>query len=292
MELDSETAIISTADFFPPMIDDPYLFGRIAAANALSDIWAMGGRPILALNLCCFPQSLDKSIISKILQGGAEKIAEAGAVLAGGHSIYDPQTKYGLAVTGLAHPRDIRPNGSARPGEALILTKALGTGLIMSAARAALALADDYQTAISSMERLNGYAFQASRSYPVSASTDVTGFGLLVHLSEMAGADLSITIDFDSLPILPGAARYAQEHLFTAAGQRNRNHMLGKADLRNIPPWAEEILFDPQTSGGLLLSLPASHAQNLAEKLRESEPEAAIIGLVAKREGPLAVQIV
>ncbi|UQZ88403.1 selenide, water dikinase SelD [Deltaproteobacteria bacterium Smac51] len=282
--LSPEAAVVSTVDFFPPMVDSPHLFGRIAAANAMSDIYAMGGQVLFALNLVCFPQHLDKEVLGQILLGGAEKVKEAGAVLCGGHSIYDHEPKYGLAVTGLVHPDKILRNNTCREGDCLILTKALGVGLIMSAVRAGAATDEEYQAAAASMERLNKYAAEKLSGFPVNAATDVTGFGLLVHASEMAGADKSLTINFDSLPILPGATKHAADYLATAAGQRNRNHIQGRVVLEGLTPAQEEILFDPQTSGGLLISLPAGRGEELCDLIRKDDPAAAIIGMVGGRE--------
>lgn len=277
-------AVVSTIDFFPPMVDDPRTFGRIAAANALSDIYAMGGRPLFGLNLVCFPQTMDKAILGEILAGGAEKIIEAGAVVAGGHSIYDSSLKYGLAVTGRVKPQQIYRNNDCRLGDCLILTKALGVGLILSAERAEAASADELHKAISSMERLNKYAAEKLPSFRVHSVTDITGFGLLVHAAEMAGANATLTIHFDSLPVLPGSLDHAAAYLATAAGQRNRNHLEGKINITTITPARQEILFDPQTSGGLLVSVAEEDADALCAAIRQDDPAAAIIGQVAKRE--------
>lgn len=261
--LSPELALVSTVDFFPPMVDDPRLFGRIAAANALSDVYAMGGRPVLALNLVTFPQKADKEVLGEILRGRAEKVREAGALIGGGHSIYDHEPKYGLAVSGLVQPDRIWRNNTPAEGDALLLTKPLGSGLVMAANRAGLAGGEEYLAATSVMERLNKYAAEALHSYPVNAVTDVTGFGLAAHAAEMAGGDKTLVIDADSLPLLPGALAYAAEYLATAAGQRNRNHLAGRIDLGPVDPARQELLFDPQTSGGLLVSLPSARAGEL-----------------------------
>lgn len=286
-----ELAVVSTVDFFPPMVDEPFLFGRIAAANALSDVYAMGGQPIMALNLVAFPQAADKGILAEILRGGAEALQEAGVALAGGHSIYDPQPKYGLAVTGLVRPDRVLRNNACGEGDCLILTKPLGVGLILSASRVGLAAAEAYDAAIGTMTRLNKYAAEKLPPFPVSACTDVTGFGLLVHAAEMAGKDRTLVIDADSLPLLPGALEYAAEFMATAAGQRNRNHMAEAADMRGVDAARQEVLFDPQTSGGLLISVPCSHAEALLAAIRKDDPAAAVIGQVEKR-GKNAVVVV
>ncbi len=288
--LDDDTAIVSTVDFFPPMVEDPRLFGRIAAANALSDIYAMGGTPLFALNLVCFPQKLDKAILGDILAGGAEKVAEAGAALAGGHSIYDPEIKYGLAVTGRVRPDRVRLNRACRDGDCLILTKALGTGLVMAAARVGLASPERFAAATNGMTRLNRYAAEKMADFPVNAVTDITGFGLMVHAAEMAGDDHTLIIDFASLPILPGALEFAEAYLATAAGQRNRNHIAASVDVAALGPAEQEIVFDPQTSGGLLVSVPGDRAQELVDAIRRDDPAAAIVGQVAPR-GDAAVVV-
>lgn len=279
-----DIAMVSTVDFFPPMVDDAKLFGKIAAANALSDIYAMGARPLYALNLVCFPQRLGKITLADILTGGAEKIQEAGAVLCGGHSIYDHEPKYGLAVTGQVHPDKLLRNTGCKPGDALILTKPLGVGLVMSAQRGGLATYASYQAAVASMSRLNKYAAEKMGTFPVNACTDITGFGFLVHAAEMAGSAHTLTVNFDSIPQLPGAMCYAENFLTTAAGQRNRNHISTKVDTTAIPAAAQELLFDPQTSGGLLISLPAKQADSLCAAIRCEDPSASIIGMVSERD--------
>lgn len=289
--LSEKEAIVSTADFFPPMVDDPRTFGRIAAANALSDVYAMGGTPLCALNLVCFPRDMDKGILREILAGGAEKAAEAGVAIAGGHSIYDSGLKYGLAVTGRIDPGRILRNNACREGDCLILTKPLGTGLILSAAGSGLAAGEEIAAAVSSMERLNKYAAEILSSFPVNAATDVTGFGLLAHAAEMAGTDWTLTMDFDSLPLLPGALAHAEAFLATAAGERNRLHLGARADVSGLPPAAREVLFDPQTSGGLLVSLPEASAAAACRALRESGADAAVVGQVTRRDGPVVAAV-
>jgi selenide,water dikinase len=279
-----DLALVSTADFFSPMVDDPFLFGKIAAANALSDIYAMGAKPVYALNLVCFPQKLDKGILGEILAGGAEKALEAETVIAGGHSIYDQEPKYGLAVTGLVDPRRLIRNNTCREGDALILTKALGVGLIMAGLRAGEAAAGIVRAAADSMERLNRYAAEKFPPFAVHACTDVTGFGLAVHAAEMAGDDFTLVFDGGSLPLLEGALGFAKNFYATAAGQRNRNFMAGKADVSAVDPALGEIVFDPQTSGGLLIAAAAEDAGALCDAIRRDDPAAAIIGEVCRRE--------
>lgn len=283
-QLSEELALISTVDFFSPMVEDPRTFGRIAAANAMSDVYAMGGEVLFALNLVCFPEKLDKQILSEILIGGAEKLKEAQASLAGGHSIYDHEPKYGLAVTGQVDPQKIIHNNTPKIGDILILTKALGVGLILSAMRGGLASKAAESAAIDSMERLNKYAAQKMQDFPVHACTDVTGFGLLVHANEMAAGHVTLVIDTEQLPLLPEAYHYAEEFLATAAGQRNRQFIESKVDLTAITPAFQEILCDPQTSGGLLLSVAPNSAMECLEAIQKDDPATKIIGEVCKKE--------
>jgi selenide,water dikinase len=280
--LSPDLAMVSTVDFFPPMVSDGRLFGQIAAANALSDIYAMGARPIMALNLVCFPPALDPDLLAEILAGGAEMILKAGAFLAGGHSIYDPLPKYGLAVTGLVHPDKIWRNNAVQEGDALILTKPLGLGLVLAASRVNEAKKDHFQEAISYMTHLNAEAAATLANFPVNAVTDVTGFGLLGHLAETLGADYAADLNFDSLPLLAGALDYAAEFFASALAQRNRLNLSSQLDLQALNPAQEEILFDPQTSGGLLISLPSDQAELLLAALKTTEPKAAIIGQISR----------
>jgi selenide, water dikinase len=283
--LDNDKAIVSTVDFFSPMIDDPFVFGQIAAANALSDIYAMGAAPFLALNLVCFPEKFPKTILADILAGGADKIAEAGAVLGGGHSIYDKETKYGLAATGLVERKNIIRNNTPRIGYSLILTKPLGVGIVMAADRVGAASADAIQKAVNSMRRLNRYAAEKMRGFNVSACTDVTGFGLLCHLLEMCGNTVSAEIWPDSLPVISEAAAYADDFLLTAAAQRNRNHFGKQGPVDSLAFAAQELMFDPQTSGGLLICVDAGQSQKLLDSIQKDDPEARIIGRIVEPYG-------
>ena len=284
--LTEDLALVQTVDFFPPMVEDPYIFGQIAAANALSDVYAMGGQVKTALNLVCFPESMDLNILGQILQGGAEKVAEAGGILAGGHSIADSGVKYGLSVTGLVDPRRIYTNDAGRVGDRLILTKALGVGLICTANRVGEAAPEQMEAAIQSMTTLNKTASEISRRYRVHAATDVTGFGFLGHLQEMMGDRLHCVIQADRLPVLPGAWEAADACLYTAAGQRNRNHLGSRVEFRGVPFPMEEILFDPQTSGGLLLAVDPSDASALEKELQAAGLPAAVVGEITKGAGP------
>jgi len=282
--LDDDKAIVSTVDFFSPMIDDPFIFGQIAAANALSDIYAMGASPFLALNLVCFPEKLPKTILADILAGGADKIAEAGAVLGGGHSIYDKETKYGLAVNGFIERKNLVRNNTPRIGHSLILTKPLGVGLVMAAQRVSAASEDAMQKAVNSMRRLNRYAAEKMRGLNISACTDVTGFGLLCHLLEMCGNSVSAEIWPEALPIISEAADYANDFLLTAAAQRNRNHFGKKGQVEKLPFALQELMFDPQTSGGLLICVDAGQSQKLLDSIQKDDPDARIIGRIIGRK--------
>ena len=284
-QLSEEIAIISSVDFFSPMVEDPKAFGRIAAANAMSDIYAMGGEVLFALNLVCFPEKMPKEFLSEMLLGGAEKLKEANASLAGGHSIYDHEPKYGLSVTGKITPKKIIRNNTAEVGDILILTKALGVGLVQAAVRGQVASPEAEKVAIQSMERLNKYAAKNMRDFSVHACTDITGFGLLVHASEMADQNVTLVIDTELLPLLPEAYSYATEFLATAAGQRNRQFIGDKIDLLTIKPAMQELLFDPQTSGGLLISVASGEAKECLNAIHKEDPVATIIGEVCERTG-------
>lgn len=285
--LTDELALVQTLDFFPPMVEDPYTFGRIAAANALSDIYAMGGTVKTALNIVCFPQDGDLNVLGEIMRGGAEQVTAAGGSLAGGHSIHDPEVKYGLSVTGVVHPDRLYPNNGGRPGDRLVLTKALGTGLVCSAARVGETTAEALAAAVDSMTTLNKGAAEVLGRRTVHACTDVTGFGLLGHLHEMMDGKLSCVLWTERIPALPDALRCAGEFLLTAAAQRNRNHVSPYVRFGPGVSFAmEELLFDPQTSGGLLAAVPAEEAEPLVEELQALGLPAAEIGVIEEREEP------
>ena len=288
-KIDEKNSIITTADFFPPMIDDPEIFGKIAAANALSDIYAMGGRPLTALNLVCFPQSMDMEVLKSILKGGADKVKEAEAVLAGGHSIYDKEPKYGLAVTGIVETNRIIRNNTPETGHKLILTKPLGTGIIMAAFRGEAASRLAVEKAIAVMQRLNKYAAEKMYDYDISACTDITGFGLLAHAVEMASDRVSMLIYENEIPYISEAYQYADEFLVTAAGQRNRNHLGGKVNVSKLPFALQELMFDPQTSGGLLISVSPGQSEELLTSIKADDPDSKIIGEIIKRESDVVI---
>lgn len=283
-KLTDEVAVVQTLDFFPPMVDDPYTFGQIAATNALSDIWAMGGQVKTALNIVCFPEKSGLNILGEMMRGGAEKVAEAGGVLAGGHSIADSDVKYGLSVMGVVHPDHIYANNTPQTGDCLVLTKRLGVGILCTANRVGEASAEAMEAAIASMTTLNKYAAQCCRAYEIHACTDVTGFSFLGHLHEMMDGVHSCRIEAGAVPVFSEALRHADEFLLTAAGQRNRNHTGPFVRFENVPFAMEEVLFDPQTSGGLLVALPKEQAAALVEELRRGGAPAAVVGEVTDSE--------
>ena len=281
--LNDETALIQTLDFFTPIVDDPYLFGQIAATNSLSDVYAMGGRPLTAMNIVTFPICrLAPEVLLAILSGGQQKIAEAGAVMLGGHTIDDDEPKYGLSVTGVVHPDKVLTNAGARPGDALVLTKAIGTGVLYTAMRAEL-FATGVAAAAASMARLNKYAAEVMLRYPVNACTDITGFGLLGHAFELADASqVDLELDSREVPLLPEAAEAAAMGLVPAGAYANRDYLKQVDFQPAVPVNLQDLLFDPQTSGGLLISLPADRAAELVAELQSAGvTDAACIGRVA-----------
>ena len=283
-KLTDDLAIIQTLDFFPPIVDDPYLYGQIAAANALSDVYAMGGEVKTAMNIVGFPEFLDYSILGEILRGGAEKVKEAGAVLCGGHSIKDNEPKYGLSVTGVVHPQKILANKGAKPGDLLILTKKLGVGIVTAADKVDLDIFGSFNEAAASMTLLNKYACEAMHDFDVHACTDVTGFSFMGHLYEMMCASKTSALIYkENIPVISGAIEYAKDFIITCAAQRNRKHVGAQAEFLFDDYAFEEILFDPQTSGGLLIAVDASQAEALLEKIKVHNPAAAIVGQVIEK---------
>lgn len=285
--LREDLAVINTVDFFTPVVDDPYTYGLISAANSLSDVYAMGGEPKTALNIVCFPQSgVDKAILAEILRGGADKAAEAGVVVVGGHSVADDEIKYGMAVTGVIDPRRVIRNVGARAGDALILTKPLGTGILTTALKRGHLGAEEYGAAVTSMTALNETASRVMRRHRVHACTDVTGFSLMGHGCEMAmGSGVTFRVHAAALPVLPGALRLALEGYITGGCKRNRAYLADKVRVgADVPQALNEVAFDPQTSGGLLIAVPAHDAAALARELRdEGTLAAALIGEVVPR---------
>lgn len=283
--LTDELSVVQTLDFFPPMVEDAYLFGQIAAANAMSDIYAMGGEVKTALNIVCFPEQMDANILGEILRGGNDKVTEAGGISAGGHSIADTDVKYGLSVMGTVHPDRILRNNTCAEGDVLLLTKPLGVGIVMTAVRMQAASGAAYDAAVASMTLLNKYAAEILRDYEVHACTDVTGFGFLVHLCEMLGDKYAARINAGQIPYFEDCEDYVEEFYLTAAGQRNRNHVEAWVEFAGTSFAMEEILFDPQTSGGLLAALPKADAVAAAKRMRSAGMTAALVGEVTRRSG-------
>lgn len=284
-KLTDNIAMIQTLDFFTPMVDDPYIFGQIAAANSLSDVYAMGGEPKTAINMVCFPKKMDIKILGEILRGGAEKVVEAGCVLSGGHSIYDHDVKYGLSVTGIANPNKIFENNGCQNGDILILTKKLGTGIISTAAKVDMASEEAIDESIYFMTMLNKYGAEIIKNYPITACTDITGFGFLGHAYEMAkGSNKTLVFEKDFIPFIKQAEEYAKEFMITAGGQDNRNFVGENIEFIATPLWLQEIMFDPQTSGGLLFSIPEKYLDEIMKEFSQKKVPAFIIGSVKEKD--------
>lgn len=277
-----ELAMIQTVDFFPPVVDDPFAFGQIAAANALSDVYAMGGTPKLAMNLLCFSSCLPLDVVKEILAGGYSKVKEAGAIIAGGHTIDDKEPKYGLCVTGFAHPDEILTNAGAQPGDLLVLTKPLGSGILSTAAMAELLTPDEVRQMTATMSELNAKASDIMTPFHPHACTDVTGFGLLGHAREMAaGSGLTVEIRASAVPVRPKAIELAREGIIPAGAYRNMSYLEdGVSVAPGVPTELSDALYDPQTSGGLLIALPEERAKELVMRLESETPCGTIIGEV------------
>jgi len=277
------TAIIQTLDFFPPVVDDAYAFGAITAANAMSDVYAMGGQVIFALNLAAWRDDLPLELLSEIFRGGADKVAEAGAAIAGGHTITDKEPKYGLSVTGIVHPDRVITKGGARVGDVLVLTKPLGSGLITTAAKNGVASDAHLQNAIEWMARLNRGAAQAMQEIGIRCATDITGYGLLGHAYEIAHAsNVALTFRADALPLLDGAREYARQQMIPGGAGRNKLYLDDKIELtRALDDDLLEIFFDPQTSGGLLIAVAETKLDALARALKSRQIEYWVVGETA-----------
>lgn len=286
-QLGPETAVIQTVDFFPPVVDDPWTYGAVAAANAMSDVYAMGGEVLLCLNIAGFPEDLPPATISEIFRGGADKATEAGGIIAGGHTLIDAEPKYGLSVMGIVHPRAVLAKGGAQAGDALILTKPLGTGIILTAAKRDIVQPEHLQAAVSSMLLLNRHAAHLARAAGVHALTDVTGYAIIGHTLEIADhSGLQAVLHPQALPLLPGALSYAQDGVDFGGVNRNRNQLGSR--VRGLDSCSDEmqrLLFDPQTSGGLLIALAPSAAAGLVQKLRAAGLDAAEIGYLREGSG-------
>lgn len=280
-----ELAVIQTVDFFTPMVDDPYTFGQIAAANALSDVYAMGGRPKLAMNLLCVPACLSPEMVRRILEGGHQKALEAGCVIAGGHTIQDNEPKYGLCVTGFVHPDRILRNVGARPGDVLVLTKPIGTGILTTGVKGNLVHEADYRAMTASMTTLNDRSGADLAAVTVHACTDVTGFGLLGHALEMAaGSSVTLRLSSRRVPLLPGAKELAELGVIPAGAYRNMDYVRSHLRIEEAVEQAlADLCADPQTSGGLLAAVPEGEAVPLLERLRRHAPQSAVIGRVEER---------
>lgn len=283
--LNSEQAIIQTLDFFTPMVDDPYLFGQIAAVNAINDVYAMGGKPLLAMNIVCFPACEDLDILRSILDGGLSKIEEAGALLVGGHTIDDNEPKYGLAVTGLVHPGQVIDNAGARPSDVLFLTKPIGNGIIATAIKGEMISNNSYQEAIKWMTMLNDRAAEAVGQVGVHALTDVTGFGMVGHLYEMAVASqVEIELYADQVQLMDGVREYAQMGLIPGGAYKNRSYLQDKfISDENVDSAILDVLFSPETAGGLLISVDQDQAEVLQEAMQQKQCTCFMVGRVLNK---------
>jgi selenide,water dikinase len=283
-----DVALVQTVDFFPPIVDDAFQFGAIAAANALSDVYAMGGQPRTALNIACFPQDgVPLEVLTDILRGGIAKAKEAGVLVVGGHTVIDEEIKFGMAVTGVVHPDRILRNVGARPGDVLVLTKPLGTGIVATAIKRGGGTAEQHAAAVTSMATLNAAAAGALREFAVHACTDVTGFGLLGHGYEMAhGSDVCLAFRAGALPLLPGVPSLVTAGFLTGGCRRNRDWLADKVSVaRDVPGHLAEVAWDPQTSGGLLIAVDPGHAAALLDRLAAVAVPGCDVGRVEERAG-------
>ncbi|WP_295741573.1 selenide, water dikinase SelD [uncultured Oscillibacter sp.] len=285
-KISDDLALVQTVDFFPPIADDPYLFGQIAATNALSDVYAMGGEPKLCLNIMAVPDSMPKEAVHEMLRGGYDKVYEAGALITGGHSILDDEPKYGLAVTGFVHPDRVLTNSGARPGDVLLFTKPLGIGVLTTAAKADMASREAIEMAQELMTTLNKSARDIMVNYRVHACTDVTGFGMLGHACEMAqGSGVEIELRTDAVDFIPEAAELAKIGILPEGMYRNRAFAESAVDAGDTPLWKQDLLYDPQTAGGLLMSVDPADAEELLGELKDAVPSAQRIGEVREYRG-------
>ena len=285
-KVSDDLALVQTVDFFPPIADDPYLFGQIAATNALSDVYAMGGEPKLCLNIMAIPESMPKEAVHQLLRGGYDKVYEAGALITGGHSILDEEPKYGLAVTGFVHPDRVLTNSGARPGDVLLLTKPLGIGVLTTAAKADMASPAAVALAQQLMTSLNKSARDAMVQYRVHACTDVTGFGLLGHACEMAqGSGVELELRVEDIDLIPEAVELARMGILPAGMYRNRAFAEGEVDAGVTELCKQDLLYDPQTAGGLLMAVDPADADALLAELRRCVPSAQRIGVVQEYQG-------
>ena len=292
-KLNEDIALIQTLDFFTPMVDDPYIFGQISAANSLSDVYAMGGSPIVAMNIVCFPSCYDMNVLSEILKGGFDKVKESGALLVGGHTVDDKEPKYGLSVSGIIHPKKVLSNSNAKEGDKLILTKPIGVGILNTAMKENLVSKEVSDKVIEVMTHLNKYAAKSFELIEVNSVTDVTGFGLLGHALEMAKAsNVSIEINHKNVPILDGAIDMANMGIIPVGMYRNKEYISKHVEMENIDVSIEDILYDPQTSGGLLISVREELAETLVKDMKlNGAIEGKIIGSV-KNKGKKYITVI
>jgi selenide,water dikinase len=287
-KITNEIALVQTVDFITPLCDDPFIYGQIAAANSLSDVYAMGGRPINVLNVCCFPsEGVDPSVLAEILRGGYDKVVESGAALLGGHTVKDQELKYGLSVTGVVHPDRVLRNSTCKPGDKLVVTKRIGTGVIITGAKNDLLTQEEFQPALESMRKLNKTACEVMLEVGVNACTDISGFGLAGHLCEMAlGSKVRINIDLASVNIYPATTKMMQKGIRTGVTLSNKQSAEGCVHLeQELSREREMILYDPQTSGPLMISVASEKADLLVQKLKEKGvSDAAIIGEIEASE--------
>ena len=279
--------MIQTVDFFTPIVDDPYMFGQIAAANALSDIYAMGGVPKVALNIVCFPNCLDPEILGEILKGGADKVKEAGAVLVGGHSVQDDEPKYGLCVSGFVNPDKLFKNFGCKKGDVLVLTKQIGSGIVNTAVKAEMASKESVEETQMVMASLNKKGKEAAEGFPISACTDITGFGLLGHCAEMAEAsEVTFEIHADNIALMEGAKEFAKMGLIPGGAYKNEEHFGHLIDCSEVEEVYKDLLYDPQTSGGLLFSVPEEYLNEFLCRLDEKklETKVSVIGRVLEKQ--------
>ena len=284
-----DVAIVQTVDFFTPVVDDPYAWGRIAAANALSDVYAMGGRPVTALNLIGWPRALDFEILGRVIDGAADACQQAGTAIVGGHSVDDPEPKFGLSVTGTVHPDRIVRKTGAKPGSVLVLTKPLGLGIISSGIKDGKASPETTQVAIDVMERLNADAAEVMVEQEITAATDVTGFGLIGHLLGMLGDSLDASLDFEAIPVLNEAFDLAAQGVIPGGSKRNFENMKHLVHLGDLNDAATAVLFDAQTSGGLLMAVDPANVDHVVAQLSERGVDGAVIGAVGAGTGRIEV---
>lgn len=285
-KINEELAIIQTLDFFTPVVDDPFVFGQIAAANSLSDVYAMGGDPKLAMNIVCFPNCLDPDVLAEILKGGHDKVSEAGAVLVGGHTIEDDEPKYGLSITGFVHPDEVITNANAKVGDVLVLTKPLGVGIINTAIKGGLADEKSYSEAVKVMSTLNKFGKEAAIKTGINGCTDITGFGFLGHSLEMAKASsVTMKINSKNIPVIGKSLEYASMGLVPAGAYSNEQYIGDEVVFNeDVPVEIRDILFDPQTSGGLLITVEKNKLNELLENLKNSPTSYSVVGEVIEEQ--------